>query len=156
MPHYPKTQNTAIARNELGKTDRSKQSEMQHRVKSKKRGVNLYKKHLNLQGAKQPPAPVTQIQRIYRRDIICRSRRWRGRTTKTGGRKSYYLEGLERGDGSLEGRRDHGGGVSLLLLLHQVLASKLQGNSETELGGLLEQQVRHEVAEQGIQISCLP
>lgn len=38
---------------------------------------------------------------------------------------------------SLEGRGDHAGGVSLLLLLHQLLTGNLQRDSKADLSRLL-------------------
>lgn len=74
-----------------------------------------------------------KIKRMYR-NMETSFQTMEGRTTKTRGSK----EVLSRGRGeSLEGGRDHGGRVSLLLLLHQVFTSQLEGDGETELGGLL-------------------
>lgn len=38
---------------------------------------------------------------------------------------------------SLEGRRDHAGGIGLLLLLHQLLTSDLKRDGKADLGRLL-------------------
>lgn len=54
---------------------------------------------------------------------------------KHGGRKGYYLGRCERR--ALEGRRNHAGGVNLVLLLHDILTSKLKGDGKTELSRLL-------------------
>ena len=55
---------------------------------------------------------------------------------KHGGRKGYYLGCGERR--ASEGRRNHAGGVNLVLLLHDILPSKLKGDGKTELSRLLE------------------
>lgn len=63
---------------------------------------------------------------------------------KHGGRKGYYLGHGERR--ALEGRRNHAGGVNLVLLLHDILASKLKGDGKTELSRLLEKKKEKEIS----------
>lgn len=104
-------------------------------------GVWIYTKKTLESPGRQTTGHLHQqpkFKRIYRgrETNICHFRHESEELLKHGGWKGYYLGRCERRD--LEGRRDHGSRVNLVLLLHDILTSKLKGDSKTELGRLLE------------------
>lgn len=61
-----------------------------------------------------------------------------------GGERVIISDEGERGD--LEGRRNHASRVNLVLLLHDILTSKLKGDGKTELSRLLERERKREIS----------
>lgn len=113
--------------------------------KSRNRGVNLYKKKLESPWRQKTGHMHQQpkFKRIYRgrETTYVISDMASEELLKHGGRMGYYLRQCERK--ALEGRRDHAGRVNLVLLLHDILTSKLKGDSKTELSRLLEKKKRN-------------